>query len=165
MSVPSVLITVYSLRSFEVFNMAEQLNEIETIAQFERARTHLSEDSLLHDRDQCLEVSRCSYCVRCHFCTDCEHCYGCTYCTESKYCTASNQLHQSEHCHHSTHMLRCKSCHHSQYLIDCVGCNECSYCYGCVGLSRKEFHILNKPYDRKTYFAFLEKMGVKAGKV
>jgi hypothetical protein len=31
----------------------------------------------------------------------------------------------------------------------CVGC---AYCFGCVGLSRRDFHILNEPYDRATYF-------------
>jgi hypothetical protein len=29
---------------------------------------------------------------------------------------------------------------------------DCTYCLGCVGLSRKDFHILNQPYDRSTYF-------------
>jgi hypothetical protein len=28
----------------------------------------------------------------------------------------------------------------------------CNYCFGCVGLSNKDFHILNEPYDRSTYF-------------
>ncbi len=31
----------------------------------------------------------------------------------------------------------------------CVGC---AYCFGCVGLSRRDFHILNEPYDRAAYF-------------
>jgi hypothetical protein len=29
---------------------------------------------------------------------------------------------------------------------------HCTYCLGCVGLSHKDFHILNQPYDRSTYF-------------
>ena len=31
----------------------------------------------------------------------------------------------------------------------------------CVGLSRKEFHILNEPYDRKTYFKILKSLGYR----
>jgi hypothetical protein len=27
-----------------------------------------------------------------------------------------------------------------------------------VGLSHKDFHILNEPYDRKTYFAITSKL-------
>jgi hypothetical protein len=30
--------------------------------------------------------------------------------------------------------------------------SDCTYCLGCVGLSHKDFHILNQPYDRSTYF-------------
>ena len=29
---------------------------------------------------------------------------------------------------------------------------------GCVGLSRKDFHILNKPYDRSAYFAITARL-------
>ena len=35
-------------------------------------------------------------------------------------------------------------------------CSSCTYCFGCVGLVRKEFHILNEPYDRKTYFKLVK---------
>jgi len=33
-----------------------------------------------------------------------------------------------------------------------VGCSGCTYCFGCVGLSRRDFYILNEPYDRAAYF-------------
>ena len=35
----------------------------------------------------------------------------------------------------------------------CIDCNGCTYCFGCVGLSKKDFHILNEPYERQEYFA------------
>jgi hypothetical protein len=49
-------------------------------------------------------------------------------------------------------------CTQSAYLVKCVGLAACSYCFGCVGLSHKDFHILNEPYDRKTYFAITTKL-------
>jgi hypothetical protein len=39
-----------------------------------------------------------------------------------------------------------------------VDCSGCTYCFGCVGLSRKDFHILNQPYDRSTYFKITSKL-------
>jgi hypothetical protein len=42
--------------------------------------------------------------------------------------------------------------------VECEACNDCTYCYGCVGLSKKEFHILNVPYDRKAYFALVKQL-------
>jgi hypothetical protein len=41
----------------------------------------------------------------------------------------------------------------SAYLVKCVGLSGCTYCFGCVGLSKKDFHILNEPYDRTAWFA------------
>jgi len=46
----------------------------------------------------------------------------------------------------------------SAYLVRCVGLSGCTYCFGCVGLSKKDFHILNEPYDRKTYFDIVAKL-------
>jgi hypothetical protein len=39
-----------------------------------------------------------------------------------------------------------------------TGCNGCAYGFGCVGLSRRDFHILNRPYDRQTYFAIVTRL-------
>ncbi len=57
-----------------------------------------------------------------------------------------------------THCLECERCIASAYLVKCVNCTGCSYCFGCVGLAKKDFHILNEPYDRQTYFALVEKL-------
>jgi hypothetical protein len=37
--------------------------------------------------------------------------------------------------------------------VKCIGCVGSTYCFGCVGLHKKDFHILNEPYDRAAYFA------------
>jgi len=44
-----------------------------------------------------------------------------------------------------------------------VGCVGCTYCFGCVGLHRKDFHILNRAYDRATYFAEIAKLARELG--
>jgi hypothetical protein len=44
-----------------------------------------------------------------------------------------------------------------------IGCNGCTYCFGCVGLARRDFHILNEPYDRKTYFEIVGKLSKELG--
>jgi hypothetical protein len=61
-------------------------------------------------------------------------------------------------CHECSHCERSRGCRGSAYLVDCEACSDCTYCYGCVGLSKKEFHILNVPYDRKTYFATVKQL-------
>jgi hypothetical protein len=81
-----------------------------------------------------------SYCVDCHGCT------------ESSHCARSRDLHGCMHCSDSE---RCRS---SAYLVRSVDCSGCTYCYGCVGLTRKDFHILNEPYDRSTYFDMVKKL-------
>jgi hypothetical protein len=43
-------------------------------------------------------------------------------------------------------------------VVRCVDCTDCTYCFGCVGLGRKDFHILNEPYDRETYFALTARL-------
>jgi hypothetical protein len=39
-----------------------------------------------------------------------------------------------------------------------VACTGCTYGFGCVGLAKRDFHILNVPYDRQTYFALVAKL-------
>ena len=40
----------------------------------------------------------------------------------------------------------------SSYLVRCVALSDCNYAFGCVGISRKDFHILNEPFERTLYF-------------
>ncbi len=98
----------------------------------------------------------CVNCSQCMFCEDCENCHGCHYTTESVDCTHCTHTARSTACHQSSHLLDCTRCVGSHYLTHCQDCAECTYCFGCVGLVRKEFHILNRPYDRKSYFALVK---------
>src|SRR5260370_31062170 len=82
-------------------------------------------------------LARCHYCAQCHDCTDCAHCRGCRFCLGCQHC------------------IDCERCMGSAYLVRSVGCSGCNYCFGCVGLSRRDFFILNKPYDPAPHFATL----------
>ena len=93
-----------------------------------------SESTFLKD---CKNVARSNYCVLCADCTECSHCDACVACLSCSHCE------------------KCERCVTSAYLVKCVGLSGCTYCFGCVGLSKKDFHILNEPYDRTTYFAKL----------
>ena len=96
--------------------------------------------------ERCERCSECTFCVgskglaRCHYCDACSDCTDCAHCARSTGCLA---------CQHCVESDRCIGC---AYLVRSVGCSGCTYCFGCVGLSRRDFHILNEPYDRATYF-------------
>jgi hypothetical protein len=94
----------------------------------------------------CERCRECTFCAdsqglaRCHHCTACRHCVDCSNCAGCDGCTACQRCIASEEC------IGCA------YVVRSTRCNGCSYCFGCVGLSRRDFCILNQPYDRATYF-------------
>src|SRR5450432_3228806 len=90
-------------------------------------------------------LARCNYCVTCGDCTDCGNCQACTSCFGCTHCTQSERL---------------TAC---AYVVKSIGCSGCTYCFGCVGLKKKDFHILNEPYDRQTYFAIIGKLSRELG--
>ncbi len=106
----------------------------------------------------------------CIACERCEACAGCTFCADSKsltrchYCAACQDCAECAHCVRCRGCLQCQHCVDSErcvggaYLVRCVGCTGCTYCFGCVGLGRRDFHILNEPYDRATYFALTSRL-------
>lgn len=79
-------------------------------------------------------LCRCHYCVRCSISVDCSHCRG------SRALVACN------------HAVDCESCLRSSFIVRSVSLSDCTYCFGCVGLSGRDFHILNRPFDRTAYF-------------
>ncbi len=102
--------------------------------------------------------------VRCVECSGCERCSDCTFCKGSNelvrcnYCVDSDGLVDSNHCFASrglvgcTHCRASERCSRSAYLEHCSDCDDCRYCFGCVGLSGREFHLLNRRYERSEYF-------------
>jgi hypothetical protein len=113
------------------------------------------------ENNESLELKNSKGCVRCHFCADCTACFACTYANHCELCTHCNRIDDCTRCHRSSHLKDCSDCNDSHYLIECNRCVECTYCIGCVGLTRKEFHILNQPYDRKTFFKIAKALGLK----
>ena len=89
--------------------------------------------------------------VRCHYCVDSQRC------VDSTHCRASRDLMACNHC------IACERCAQSSYLVKSIDCTGCTYCFGCVGLSKKDFHILNRPYDRSTYFALTGRLARDLG--
>lgn len=116
---------------------------------------------------------------RCVACVSCERCVDCTFCRNSKalqrchYCVDTQRSSDSTHCRGCRDLIACshcvasERCTQSSYLVRSVDCTGCTYCFGCVGLVRKDFHILNQPYDRSTYFKLTAKLmrelGLSAG--
>jgi hypothetical protein len=104
------------------------------------------------DNDGCVECERCAACSYCTFCRDserlvrCHFCVRCSMSSDSSHCRGSRGLIGCQHC------VDCETCSQSCYLVRCLSLTSCQYCFGCVGLSSRDFHILNEPYDRKTYF-------------
>jgi len=106
----------------------------------------------------CHACERCTRCTDSTFCTDsrslvrshyCASCTDCTECSHSRGCSG---------CIACSQCVDCSRCISSAYLEQCVACTKCNYCFGCVGLTRRDFHILNEPYDRATYFEIVRKL-------
>ena len=110
------------------------------------------------DNQRCVECHGCERCsdstfcskskdlVRCHYCVECASSF------DSTHCRLSRDLLSCNHC------VGCDRCARSSYLVKSVECSDCTYCFGCVGLTKKDFHILNKPYDRRSYFEITAKL-------
>lgn len=102
------------------------------------------------------KLTECERCINCVFCNRCQQCVRCNYCTD---CMGSSHLTHCTRCtscHHMANSLECTNCASSAYLVLCRNLSECNYCFGCVGLAGKDFHILNKPYDRSEYFEIIK---------
>ena len=110
------------------------------------------------ENPQSFQLKNCRSCSACMFCTTCEDCYRCTHCERSNQCSNCTHCKDCESCHQSAYCTASARCVGCKYLEKCEACAECTYCFGCVGLSKKDFHILNEPYDKKTYFELVAKL-------
>jgi hypothetical protein len=110
------------------------------------------------DNPQGFELKNCRYCSSCMFCTGCESCYRCTHCTGCVQCSNCTHCVDCTGCHQSAYCKKSERCVGSKYLEHCESCADCTYCFACVGLSKKDFHILNEPYDKRTYFEVVAKL-------
>ena len=129
-----------------------------------RAEFEAAFASLVEERAGSTENTGCIACERCERCVNCTFCKGSTGLVRCHYCTESASLFDCTHCHKSrdllacNHCVACERCTRSSYVVRSVDCDGCTYCFGCVGLSKKDFHILNRPYDKSSYFALTSKL-------
>jgi hypothetical protein len=115
------------------------------------------------DNERCIECVGCERCVDSTFCKGSKSLVRCHYCVDSQRCSDSTHCRASRDLLSCNHCVGCDRCSQSSYLVRCVDCTGCTYCFGCVGMSRKDFHILNKPYDRSTYFAITSRLTRELG--
>ncbi len=125
-----------------------------TGAEFEQRLRELAKEHATGSANVgCLACERCERCTDSTFLVDCkgvarsQYCGSCVDCTECSHSTACTSCFGCSHCEH------CERCVASAYLVRCVACSGCTYCFGCVGLAKKDFHILNEPYERQEWFA------------
>lgn len=117
----------------------------------------------VRDNRGCFECERCERSLSCTFCRDskglvrCHHCEACVDCTD---CSHGRKCVGCVACHHCVASERCQQ---SAYLVRCTGLIACTYCFGCVGLSSKDYHLLNEPYDRRTYFEITARLSKEIG--
>lgn len=92
------------------------------------------------------------------------------YCTQmfmkSKDCMDTDECGSCELMYNSNHMAY--NCYNSKFSMQCMNevrdvtyCNLCfnsSDLFGCCGLRRREYCILNKQYDKDTYFALVKRI-------
>lgn len=107
--------------------------------------------------ERCRGATECTFCEDCKQVTRCQYCVACEDCTDCAHCARSKGLTRCQHCVETERSTDCA------YVVRSVGCHGCTYLFGCVGLSRKDFHILNEPYDRQTYFATVAKLTRELG--
>ena len=115
------------------------------------------------DNERCVECVGCERCVDSTFCRNGHQLVRCHYCVDversrdSTHCRSSKDLAQCSHC------VGCERCSGSSYLVRSLDCTGCTYCFGCIGLVRKDFHILNVPYERGAYFALTSRLARELG--
>jgi hypothetical protein len=59
--------------------------------------------------------------------------------------------------------VQSENCANSAYLYFSRNLSDCTYCFGCVGLSKKDFHILNRPFGRQEYFQLTQRLKRELG--
>lgn len=69
----------------------------------------------------------------------------------------NNMYFKAERCYNIMGSLQSHNCIVSNFVMYCDetnysdGCYNCVNCFGCVGLNKKNYHILNKEYEKEEY--------------
>ena len=123
----------------------------------------LADDRAAGDNLGCLACDGCHRCRECTFCVDSRGLARCHYCAGSQDCVDCSHCASCQACSSCQHCALTDTCVSCAYLVRSTGCTGCTYCFGCVGLSRRDFCILNEPYDRATYFAVTGRLARELG--
>lgn len=115
------------------------------------------------DNQGCYDCVRCERCVSSTFCRDSQRLVRCHYCVQCADCTDSAHARGCRSCISVQHCVASEQCMQSAYLVRCVSLTGCSYCFGCVGLTNKDYHILNEPYDRRSYYEITARLTRELG--
>ena len=105
----------------------------------------------------------CTRCSSCMFCKDCDSCYACTHCIRCELCTNCSHCVDCRNCQSCAYCVQSENCTNSAYLVMCRTLSDCTYCFGCVGLQKKDFHILNVPFNRQEYFKIVGRLKKELG--
>jgi hypothetical protein len=133
-------------------------------AEFESELRRLLQDHEHHtENERCIECTACERCKDSTFCKSSQALVRCHYCVDSQRCVDSNHCRASRDLMACNHCVACERCASSSYLVKSIDCTGCTYCFGCVGLNKKDFHILNRPYDRSAYFALTGRLARELG--
>lgn len=127
------------------------------LAELTRAHGASSENPGSYRSEECVR------CYGCMFTTGSVECFKCTYCSDCTRCSDCTHCARCDGCHNSSYLRDSTNCLKSSYLTMSRDCYECVFCFGCAGLVGKEFHILNRPFPRKTYFKMVAELEVAFG--
>ena len=117
----------------------------------------------MRDNHACIDCVNCERCISCTFCRNSSSLLRCNYCVDSQDCQDCSHGRNCSNCIGCHHCTACQHCVKSAYLVRCLHSTACNYCFGCVGLSNKDYHILNEPYDRKTYYDLTQRLSRELG--
>ena len=135
-----------------------------TRAEFEARLRKLQADLASQNANVgCLACERCERSTSSTFCVDCRDVRRCNYCEACSDCTECSHCVRSKGCLSCSHCVDCERCASSAYLVRSVGCSGSTYLFGCVGLHKKDFHVLNEPYERQAYFAAVARLSRDLG--
>ena len=108
-----------------------------------------------------------NHCQNAYQVFDAVECQDIGYCAEikgSKDCWDIFVLEYSELCYNVSSCYKMYDCNCCFFSAESKNCEyselmfNCEHCFGCVSLHRKKYHILNKSYSEKDYFAEVERI-------
>lgn len=158
-------------KSYHIFNKpytkenyekrAKELSEDEIKTQFESLKKEVPRCGIIEVESEQFTGSGIFHSRNIDHSFDVSDCQDSGYLLEAKKVTDSwdiSILEESELCYQ---LSSCHQMHDSNCSYFCVNCSEveycenlmdCQNCFGCISLKRKQYYILNKPYEPEEYF-------------